>query len=32
MNLICIPKDRAFNATDLMERLIKKGKKGVAYP
>ena len=27
-----IPKNQAFNATDLMEKLIKEGKKVVAYP
>jgi NDP-sugar pyrophosphorylase family protein len=27
-----IPKNQVFNATDLMEQLIKAGKKVVAYP
>lgn len=30
--LECIPKNQPFNATDLMELLIQKGKKVVAYP
>lgn len=28
----CVPKNQAYNATDLMEQLIKEGKKVVAYP
>lgn len=30
--IACVPKNKTFNATDLMENLINKGKKVVAYP